>query len=103
VTRCFCEKIAHGTNNPPNQFYLTKITPKSLGNYFLEKKSPNGKYFLPKWQNFSQFGHTDFRRKSDFVERVLTKGPGFCGNDGVSQDKIYNVTELKILGTPDES
>jgi hypothetical protein len=70
----------NGTNNPPNQFYLTKISPKSLGNYFLEKKLPNGKNFLPKWQNFSQFGHTDFRQKSDFVERVLTKGPGIFTN-----------------------
>jgi hypothetical protein len=36
----------------PNQFYLAKISPKSLGNFFLEKKSPNANNVCPNGKIF---------------------------------------------------
>jgi hypothetical protein len=36
----------------PNQFYSTKILPKSLGNFFLENISPNAENFCPNGKNF---------------------------------------------------
>jgi hypothetical protein len=53
VTYLFVKKSPNdhknGPNNPPTNFYSTKILPKSLGNFFLEKNLPMLKTFA-KWQ-----------------------------------------------------
>jgi hypothetical protein len=52
-------------NLSPNQLYSTKISPKSLGNFFLEKNRPMLKTFAQMAKKNFQSGHTDFQRKTD--------------------------------------
>jgi hypothetical protein len=56
----------NGPNNPPTDFFRLKFRPNHWAIFFKE------------WQNFSQFGHTDFRWKSVVYETRLLVFQ--CGN-----------------------
>jgi hypothetical protein len=80
VTRCFCEKINQWPQKwpkqSPNQSYSTKILPKSLVNFFLEKNLPMLKNFCQNGKNFPNLVTLTFDERVTFVESVLTKRPG---------------------------
>jgi hypothetical protein len=58
----------NGPDNPPTYFIQLKFCPNHWAIFFLEKNRPMLKTFA-QIAIFSQSGHNDFRRKSDFRRR----------------------------------